>query len=188
MLELKMFERYKYKNATKGFFNPASSTVISLNELEDIFRGRVLNPNKLENPKGQDDYAFMVIGVSSKSPLNSWAGQIWGANCYDNAEECALWYGRFSCELDSKIFLPREKTVITLSHRVPAYYTQEVYTDCSESALRRIAESKSRSENLGPASSLVRTLVSDMGVIELRSCLETNCSRQFLSKDTLVLN
>ncbi|MBP7708061.1 hypothetical protein KA107_00110 [Candidatus Pacearchaeota archaeon] len=107
-----MFEKLKYKKATAGFLNPSLASEVSRINFLKILRGEVVNPFRLENPQTHCDYSYFVVGAPYKSPLNSWAGQPWGPNCFEIAEEQSLWYGRFYTERTSTLIVPSKKTIV----------------------------------------------------------------------------
>lgn len=98
-----MLDNLRYKLKTRNYFHPEKSIEVAEEDFVKILKGEVFNPNF---PNA--DYAYMVVGVSKNSPLNSWAGQKWEVNSYENAHECALWYGKFCCEYSSRIIVPKK--------------------------------------------------------------------------------
>jgi hypothetical protein len=96
-----MIKNLLYKFKTRNYFNPKESIEVNEEDFMKILRGEVFNPHF---PNA--DYAYMVVGASKKSPLNSWAGQEWGSNGYENAHEEALWYGKFAIEHGGRIVIP----------------------------------------------------------------------------------
>ena len=107
-----MFEKLKYQRATKDYFRPHESIDVNEIELLKILRGEVVNPRRLENVKTSCDFDYYLISVPKGSPLNSWAGQTWGPNCFEIAEADSNWYGRFFCERESHIVIPNAKASI----------------------------------------------------------------------------
>lgn len=107
-----MFEKLKYTRATKGFFNPDLEISVDRNSFMQIIQGKVINPRRLENPKTNVDYGYFLVSVPYRCSLNSWAGQKWGPNNFEIAEERSNFYGLLSCEGESSIIIPSKKEII----------------------------------------------------------------------------
>lgn len=112
-----MFEKWKYRRATRGFFNPDLNIDVSRNQFLQILSGDIINPYRLIDPKKTVDYSFMLLGVPEQSPLNSWAGQTWGSSGYENAHLYSDWYAKISCGSDSHVVFPKQKWVFYFDPR-----------------------------------------------------------------------
>lgn len=104
-----MFEKLKYQRKTRNYFRPHESIEVGEQDFLKILRGQVVNPNRLENFRRAVDYSYFVVGVSFNSPLNCWRGQKTEPNTFWNVEEYSVWYGRFFCEWESTLVVPKEK-------------------------------------------------------------------------------
>jgi len=68
-----------------------------------------VNPDRLISPKMQTDYSFMLVGTPIGAPLNSWAGQKWGVDSFDNVQLYSDWYAKIYCEKnDSYVVFPNQ--------------------------------------------------------------------------------
>ena len=109
-----MFEKIKYKIKTKGYFNPELNAGkprvdISREDFLQILSGDIVNPDRLISPKMQTDYSFMLVGTPIGAPLNSWAGQKWGVDSFDNVQLYSDWYAKIYCENnDSYVVFPNQ--------------------------------------------------------------------------------
>lgn len=99
-----MFEKIKYDWRTRHFFDPISNDSASHSDLQKILAGQIKNPNFVEG----NDYNFMLVGVSSNSTLNSWAGKKWSTHNHEIAQQNSEWYARISCDLESYVLFPRQ--------------------------------------------------------------------------------
>ncbi len=79
----------------RNYFNPAENLVVDQENFLKILKGEV--------ERGQN---YMVVGVAEGHVINSWAGQRWGVNSYELAQEGALWYGKFTTDQQSRILVP----------------------------------------------------------------------------------
>lgn len=105
-----MFEKLRYKYKTKGYFNPNSKDGVSREQLLQILKGEFINLDRLEGINSRD-YSFMMVGVPLNSPPNSWNGQSWGVDGYENAQIHSDWYAKISCKTDSNIVFPKQNLV-----------------------------------------------------------------------------
>jgi len=112
-----MFEKWKYRRETRGFFNPDLNIDVSRNQLLQILSGDIVNPYRLSDPKKQVDYSFMLLGVQEQSPLNSWAGKKWSSSGYENAHLYSEWYAKISCSKDSHVVFPKQNLVFYFDPR-----------------------------------------------------------------------
>lgn len=112
-----MFEKWKYKKATRGFFNPDLNIDVSRNQFLQILSGDIINPNMLVDPIRARDYSFMLVGVPVTSSLNSWAGKKWGLLGYKNAQLSSDWYAKFSCSQDAYLVFPKQNLVFSFDPR-----------------------------------------------------------------------
>lgn len=106
-----MFEKWKYRRQTRGFFNPDLNIDVSQKQFLQILSGDIINPYKLLDPKREKDYSFMLLGVPVNSSLNSWAGKKWGPSGYENAHLYSEWYAKISGSQDTHVVFPKQNLV-----------------------------------------------------------------------------
>jgi hypothetical protein len=160
-----MFEKLKYQRKARDYFRPHESIEVGREDFLKILRGEVVNPNRLSRPKDFVDYSYFIVGVTKNSPLNCWARQKTEPNTFWNAEQSAVWYGRFFCERDSTLIVPYMKSFVSFnphsknllgkifsgSFVQPLYLTGGVFQE----------------DKIGD-----RILVSDLSVSDLQKCLK----------------
>jgi len=106
-----MFEKYKYRKKTKGYFNPESNIDVSREQFLQILSGDIINPHMFHSSKNRSDYSFMIIGVSEDSSLKSLAGEVWGKKWYENVQRSSDWYAKISCKHDAHLVFHKENLV-----------------------------------------------------------------------------